>query len=202
MVYLIALTTNSLSDDTIATLEEAPFPFITLLLMLILGLLSRFTRLHPGSDRRLLVAIPSILAPTAVFGAWTITSSHLAVVAWGGYGYFIDSLSRYPDWGHVNSLVLFALLAELCMAFVPVAVAWAYYLAWPKTVVLTLALISLFAYVALFVEVDLYLYWLGLAPSERELYGFFIYAPLTHSLAIVSVGYLLLSRLRQPELGV
>jgi len=193
-LYLVAVASNSLSDDTLSTLEDSPFPLFTLSVMIVLGLLGRFANFSLGRDRLFLAAIPSVFAPCAVFSAWTLSSSHLAVVAWGGFGYFIDSLSRFPDWGTINSLVLLALLAELCMAFVPVLLVWAYYAEWPNYALLLLALLSLFAYVSLLVELDFYLYWLGLA--RMEIYGFLLYAPLTHTLAMASVVYLLIKRLR------
>lgn len=199
-IYLVAVASNGLSDDTVSTLEDTPFPLITLLVVIVLGLLGRFANFPLGRDWRLLAAIPSVCAPSAVFSAWALSSSHLAVVAWGGFGYFIDSLSRFADWGNINSLVLLALMAELCMAFVPVLLVWAYYAAWPNFALLTLALLSVFAYVSLMAELDIYLYWLGLA--RMEMYGFLLYAPLTHTLAMASVIYLLIKRLYLPARAV
>lgn len=198
--YLLALATDQLSEESLLMAGDLPLPFISVALVLLLLLLRRFASyrfLNWTSCWRtpLIAALPAFMAPSAVFSAWTLASSHFAVIAWGDVAYFLDNLSRYPDLGPINSLVLLALLAELCMAFVPVLLAWAFYADWSKSVMLLLALLCLFAYVALCVELDVYLCWLALARMEQ--YGFLIFAPLTHSLAMLSVGFLLFYRLRR-----
>lgn len=65
-----------------------------------------------------LVAVPALLAPLSVAFPWTVTPSHFGV-EFGGFGFFVEWLTKYPTLGPINVEVLLGLLGILGCAFLP-----------------------------------------------------------------------------------
>jgi len=192
LVYVAISLSPQRSDEFSGFLETLAFPALTPLLMLLMLLLRHRVQSIASLGLDFIFAIPGFMAPLALFSAWTLAVSHISGMAWGGIGYFLNAATRYPDLGPVNSSVVLGLMAIFCVAFFPVVISWAYLANWSKLYVYVLATFVLLAYGAILVELDVYLYMAVFYGSDGGSLLFLTYAPLTHTMAFISVCYIVL----------
>ena len=110
-----------------------------------------------------------ILAPLAVLNAWTLAPG--PGVCYGGYGYFIHWLTKYPNFGPINIEVLLGIICVLVSSLVP-AVFAAYVLSehHRRIVILALLLLDVTCLVAVIIKLDIALLLAGFSIDDPIYY--------------------------------
>ncbi len=105
---------NILEQDELSVL-----PLVSLfVLFTVLGILDITVRGYARDFTELLILTPCILAPLAVAGHWTLAPTPVGMGS-GGFSYFLQWLTRYPNFGPVNWEVLLGMICVLALHFLP-----------------------------------------------------------------------------------
>ena len=123
--------------------------------------------------------------PLSVIYPWTVAAGGLGPAA-GGFPFFIDWLTKYPNWGPINYEVLLGILCVLGASSIPVAFAMYYVLARPPRmwVLGTILALDLIAFIPLMIDLDI----------------MFAFGPLLRAVPVLVMPVLLvLSLLQQPS---
>ncbi len=123
---------------------------------LLLGFAFVFTQ-HARILRRLAALSPCCLAPLAILGAWTVAPGP----GYGGFGYFLHWLTKYPNFGPINIEVLIGILCVLLSSLLPAAFASYAITQRPRRLlVLALVALELACLVAVIINLDFaMLFW-------------------------------------------
>lgn len=192
LVYLAACIFRLIDDSVSGMLETIPFPIITIIFTTVLIAVEKKQILAILLRDRYALTLPAFMAPTALFSVWTLAASHFGGVAWGGGHYFLEAITRYPNLGSINILPLLGMLAVLCASYLPVIIAWGYLSVWPKSTLYVLSLLAVAAYLSVALKIDINLWIAGLYPSERYALLFLTYGPISRTLSILCIGYLVM----------
>jgi hypothetical protein len=192
LLYFVASIFHFLNDDIGGVLETFPFPLLTIAITIIL-IVNESKRFFPiRVSNKFAYAIPGFMAPTALFGAWTLAPSHIGGVAWGGIHYFLDAVTRYPDVGPLNSMVFLGMVVVFCASCLPVLIAWGYLSSWSRYWMLILGFLLIAAYLIVSLKLDLNLWLAGLYGADHASLVFLLHGPLSRTLAVISSCYLLM----------
>lgn len=112
---------------------------------------------HARGLRRLASLSPCFLAPLAVLSAWTPTPGP----GYGGWGFFLHWLTKYPNFGPINIEVFLGIVCVLLSALLPAVFAGYAITQHPRRLsVLALLALELACLVAVVIKLDLgLLFW-------------------------------------------
>ena len=107
--------------------------------------------------RRLASLSPCVLAPLAVLSVWTLAPGP----GYGGWGFFLHWLTKYPNFGPINIEVFLGIVCVLLSSFLPAVFAGYAITQRPRRLaVLTLLALELACLVAVIINLDLgLLFW-------------------------------------------
>ena len=162
LFYLAASLLRILNENVVGMVETFPFPVVTIIITTVLIVIEKKQPPSLGLRVQCAYAIPGFMAPTALVNAWTLAPSHLGGVAWGGIHYFLETVTRYPNVGAVNTEVFIGILAVLCACYLPVVIAWGYLSGWPKHTMYAFGLLTVIDYLIVAVQLDFNLWLAGL----------------------------------------
>ena len=188
-IYLLsalAFQTDSLMHGTIWFY----LPPLVITATPILGLILKHG-LHAVHDNNYWLYL-CFLGPFAVLYPWVITGAHI-YPGYGGFLYFMDWLTKYPNLGPLNIQVLIGMVCVIALAVLPSFYAQQALSDKPRTSVLLLLFsVCLVAFAPVFIRLDLMLWitgFTGAAPELRSgggLYGFdLLYGPLLHTVPLL-----------------
>jgi len=128
------------------------------------------------------------LAPFAILYPWVLTGGH-SYPGYGGFLYFMEWLTKYPNLGPVNIQVLIGLVCIIAVGILPSFYAYQALSEKPRVAnLLLLFSLCLIAFAPVFIRLDLMLWITGFSgnvPAQRSgggLYGFdLLYGPLLHT---------------------
>lgn len=190
LFYVLACLLRLLSENVVGILEILPFPLFTFILTVVLLFLEKTHSSHKESRSKIAYAVPAFMCPTALCSAWTLSPSHFGGIAWGGVYYFMEEVTRYPNFGSFNTMILLGMLTMLCASLLPAMIAWGYLSVWPKLTICAFTLLAVTVYLIVAVKLDLNLWLAGIFGTKQESLIFLLYGPLTRTLAIFSILYL------------
>lgn len=142
---------------------------VLLVLTPVLLIISAFiVRQHARILRRLAALSPCSLAPLAILNAWTLAPGF--PYAYGGYGFFIHWLTKYPNFGPINFEVFLGIACVLLSSFLPALFASYAITQYPRRLpVLALVALELPCLVAVIINLDFALLLAGftiMSPSH------------------------------------
>lgn len=199
LFYLAASLFRLLDDSVASMLETYPFPIFTIILTIVLIVIEKKHSIPLGLREKYAYAIPGFMAPMALFNAWTLVPSHIGGVSWGGIHYFLETVTRYPNFSSVNSMLFLGMLAVLCASYLPVIIAWGYLSFWSKRTMYVLALLALAAYLMVAANLDFNLWLAGLYGTEEHSLIFLLHGPISRTLAVISACYLVIRLMLDPK---
>jgi hypothetical protein len=128
------------------------------------------------------------LAPFALFYPWVITGAN-TYPGYGGFLYFIEWLTKYPNLGPINIQVFIGIVCVIALAMLPSVYAYQALSDRPQMAKLLLLFsLCLFAFAPVFIRLDLMLWITGFTsapPLDRSgggLYGYdLFFGPLLHT---------------------
>lgn len=145
------------------------------------------------------------LAPFAVMYPWVVSNGS-ALGGLGGILYFMEWLTKNPNFGTINLEVLTGIVCVISIAFFPAIFAYKALEDKPNVSILMLLFIgNLIMFVPVFIRLDLMLWVTGLnsdnIPADSTIHGLgVVYGPLLHTVPLViMISYILYITFRKPS---
>lgn len=130
--------------------------FLLILAILVIAFLISgiVAKRHSKTLQRISILTFCSLAPLAILNAWTLAPR--GPYGFGGYGYFLHWLTRYPNFGSINLEVFLGIVCVIISSFLPALLATYSLTKRPsKVLVGFMCFIELLALVAVIVHLDL-----------------------------------------------
>jgi hypothetical protein len=187
IVMLMVSLTGAADDFNLPFLLQVPIPLIEIIGSAVLFWLSHQRKAQSFGYVLAASLVPCFLAPLALLYPWTVAPSHLGGIGWGGAGFFLHWLTKYPDFGPVNIEVLVGIAAILCLGFLPVIFGVLALGKYRLMLLSSLACVIWIAYLPIIIRLDSDLVLAALYGSAGQSLLFLSYGPIIRLLAAVAV---------------
>jgi hypothetical protein len=166
-IYILSSSVNSEIEHAISSSIAPSILVLIILLTLVVIFTFGIINKKPRLIRTALLSICA-LTPFAVMYPWVATPDNIGM-SYGGYRFFLEWLTKYPNFGPINSEVLLGMACVVLASFIPAV--YCYGKAFEKyhrTIIVLLLLVEVAAYLPVLIRLDWLLFLGGIWGNYRS----------------------------------